>query len=161
MALQKLYDSSSQVSRYMMIYVIHDICVYVYNIYTEFMDYSISISFSAYNFHASNGLPRQGTKHREATMAHDDASRWGPGPWFLAQIIMRKNHTVVGWMVVGKNGLWIYGTNFSDFCLVYAENLGDTNHAPKKVIMSGVDKDDDAYKSRIHTEIIGHILWLP
>ena len=80
MALQKLYDSSSQVSRYMMIYVIHDICLYVYNIYTEFMDYSISISFSAYNFHASNGLPRQGTKHREATMAHDDASRWGPGP---------------------------------------------------------------------------------
>ena len=36
------------------------------------------VDFLSLFFHALQKIGCQGTKHREATMTHDDASRWGP-----------------------------------------------------------------------------------
>ena len=101
------------------------------------MDYSISISFSAYNFHASNGLPRQGTKHREATMAHDDASRWGPGPWFRPKSSCGKiTRWLVGWL--GKDVYGFMGQILVIFVWCMPKIWEIQFFTPKKVIMSGV-----------------------
>ena len=105
MALQKQCDSSSQVSRYMMIYVIHDICVYIKYIYR------IHGLFDFYIFaQPTISMPQMGYQGRAQSTERP--------PWLtmmravggLARDFWPKSSCgkitrwLVGWL--GKNGLW-------------------------------------------------------